>query len=554
MNERVPVEFSVSQIGFRRAAETFTARVEIVWGVQALPYVMEEEIVGTESAEYLAAAEELTEEQLLQQYPPTVVWPGFAFTGSAACQITPVIYTTEIYSGYVLIRPATGSMYETVDGQWSLVEADTWEQSLPGTFTDESSNTSGTIRYKSYPLFIGDPTDTCGTDDPTTPTDPTEPEPPTVIPDGGGGNMGTVVSPAPSAPNASLPGCVTLTEYTCPVSDPNEELACVQACQNPFYAMDNPTTCDAPTVTSIRIEPSTVRAGVGRRGVYRVVAVFSDGRLGDVTGEATPVIADGAKASLLSNGIIGGLVAGATTLTAAWKGKTATATLQVFTSTCATDQTWDVVFVLDQAVASYWFASRPSAPGCGMYWRRTAGRSDYVAEYGTAALALMLGMSLKNPWDSDAGTDRISVVVTGDGSPRVAVTWTDTVPSVTALCQATTDSRIGESLRAARTMLNSARAGATKLVVLLTCGSESVCSPSARTAAGELDDAGILVAVVTPLHSGMPWTVYSPCTYPETALDYLESLAAPAGLVFEDPAGIDALGMLAGIQAAYCAL
>ena len=59
MNERVSVEFSVSQIGFRRAAATFTARVEIVWGIQALPFVMEEEIVGTESAEYLAAAEAL---------------------------------------------------------------------------------------------------------------------------------------------------------------------------------------------------------------------------------------------------------------------------------------------------------------------------------------------------------------------------------------------------------------------------------------------------------------------------------------------------------------
>lgn len=192
--------------------------------------------------------------------------------------------------------------------------------------------------------------------------------------------------------------------------------------------------------------------------------------------------------------------------------------------------------MLDQAVASYWFASRPSAPGCGMYWRRTAGRSDYVAEYGTAALALMLGMSLKNPWDSDAGTDRISVVVTGEGSPRVAVTWTDTVPSVTGLCQATTDSRLGESLRAARTMLNSARSGATKLVVLLTSGSESACSPSARTAATELTDAGILVAVSTPLHTGMPWVMYSPCTYPEQMLDYLESLAR-RGACVQGPRG-----------------
>lgn len=554
MNERVPVEFSVSQIGFRRAAETYTARVEIVWGVQALPYVMEEVIIGTESAEYLAADEELSDADLVARYPPTVIWPGFAFTGSAVCQITPVAYVTaDVYLGSLTIRPTQGDIHQTVDGQWSLIDAGVWEQSLPGTAADETASTSGTLKIKSYPLFIGDPLDDCGVDDPTTPTDPTAPEPPTVVPDGGGGNMGVIVSPAPSSPNASLPGCVTLTEYTCPPEDTSDVVSCTLACQNPFYAMDNPDTCDAPTVTSVRIEPATVRAGVGRRGVYRVVAVFSDGRQGDVTGEATPVIADGTKASLLTNGVIGGVAAGSTILTAAWRGKTATATLQVFTSTCAEDQTWDVVLVLDQALASYWFASRPSAPGCGMYWRRTAGRSDYVAEYGTAALALMLGMSLKNPWDSDAGTDRISVVVTGEGSPRLAVTWTDTVPSVTALCQATTDSRLGEALRAARTMLNSARAGATKLVVLMTCGSESACSPSARTAATELTDAGILVAVVTPLHSGMPWTVYSPCTYPETALDYLESLVTP-GLAFEDPAGIDALGLLAGVQATCCAL
>lgn len=552
MNERVPVEFSVLQLGFRRAEATYTARVEVVWGVQAIPYVFEYVMVGSTTQEYLDAIEALPPDEFVLQYPSTVYAPGYSFTASAACQLNPSIWTTpEVYSGVVMIRPVGVAIHELVGSQWEEL-SEVWERTFGSVVTDPSSNFTGTQYYKTFNLFIGDPTDSCAFDDPETPDDPTV-TPPTVVPDGGGGNMGTVVSPAPSAPNAALPGCVTLTEYTCPTTDPAEELACSQACQNPFYAMDNPDTCDAPTVTSLRIEPATVRAGVGRRGVYRVVAVFSDGRQGDVTGEATPVIADGAVASFLVNGIVGGVAAGSTTLTAAWKGKTATATLSVFASTCAADQTWDVVFVLDQAVASYWFASRPSAPGCGMYWRRTAGRSDYVAEYGTAALALMLGMSLKNPWDDDAGTDRISVVVTGEGSPRVAVTWTDTVPAVTGLCQATTDSRLGDSLRAARTMLNSARSGATKLVVLLTSGSESACSPSARTAATELTDAGILVAVSTPLHTGMPWVMYSPCTYPEQMLDYLESLAT-TGLVFEDPAGIDGLGLLAGVQAAYCAI
>jgi hypothetical protein len=179
-----------------------------------------------------------------------------------------------------------------------------WERTFGSVVTDPSSNFTGTQYYKTFNLFVGDPTDSCAVDDPATPDDPTV-TPPTVVPDGGGGNMGTVVSPAPSAPNAALPGCVTLTEYTCPTADPDEELACVQACQNPFYAMDNLDTCNAPTVTSLRIEPATVRAGVGRRGVYRVVAVFSDGRQGDVTAEATPVIADGAVASFLVNGIVG---------------------------------------------------------------------------------------------------------------------------------------------------------------------------------------------------------------------------------------------------------
>lgn len=59
MNERVPVEFSVLQLGFRRAEATYTARVEVAWGVQAIPYVFEYVMVGSTTQEYLDAIEAL---------------------------------------------------------------------------------------------------------------------------------------------------------------------------------------------------------------------------------------------------------------------------------------------------------------------------------------------------------------------------------------------------------------------------------------------------------------------------------------------------------------
>lgn len=556
MNERIPVEFSVSEIIFRRTEATYTARVEITWGIQAAPYIFSQVMYGTESAEYLAAQEGLPDEEFREAYPNSITAPGFAFTASAVCQITPTIYVTsgldhgEVYSGYVSVRPVGGDVHQWDSGVWVAVEAGMWQQGIPAVAIDPDSNVSGGLAYRSFPLFIGDPNDSCGTDDPGTGTGSGTGTTPT--PSGQGGNMGTT-SGAPSTTDDILPGCVTLTEWTCPETTETEATTCDQLCRNPLYAIDHEDECDAvPTLSQVRLEPSPVRAAVGRRGAYRVVAVFSNGQQADVTSEATAVISDSSVATVLSKGVVKGVAAGTATVTVAWEGRTATGTIQTFASECASDDTWDVVLVLDQAVASFWFASRASAPGCGVYWRRSVGASDYVAEYAGIATALALGMSLKNPWDSDAGADRLSIIATGNGSPRVTTTWTDTLPVVSSLNQATTDSRLGESLRMARSLLNSARSGAKKLVVLFTAGSESVCAPNARTAATELTDSGAYVAVVTPLHSGLPWTVFSPCTYPEDAQTYLESIATE-GLYFSDPTGLDALGLLAGIESAYCA-
>ena len=535
MNTRSTINLAVSGLAFQRGTETYTARVEINWGLPVLPYVFEQVIYGTESATYLAAADTLSPSELNEQYPPTVYAPGFATSTTALCQFNITIFAaSEVYSGLVVVSCPENTLSVWVGGEW--VEYDGWSRSIPGIVPDPESSQNGDIFSLAVPLFVGDPNDVCGNDTGggggTTGTG-------TSTPSGSGGNMGGFVSPAPSSTEASLPGCVTLTEYTCPATATQEDPACDRNCGNPFYALDHLDDCDAPSVSSLRIEPSTVRSAVGRRGVYRVVAVFSNGQEGDVTSEATTTIADSAKSTLLAKGIVSGVAAGSTTLTAAWQGRTATASVSVFTSQCAEDVQWDVVFVLDQATSSYWLSSRPSAPGCGVYWRRTVGQSDYMAEYGTAALALMLGMSLKNVWQTDAGNDRIAIVATGNGAPILKSTWSDTIPSVTPLCQATTDSRLGEALRIAKTMFTSARSSVNKLVVLFTAGSESVCSPSAMTAATELKDAGAYVAVVTPLHAGMPWTVFSPCTYPEEALDYLDGvalheLAQTAHLLFTD--------------------
>lgn len=552
MNAPTTTEFSVSGISFRRAEDTYTARLEVNWGIQALPYVYEEVVVGTESAEYLAAAEELTVDQLLQLYPPSVVVPGYTFSASAVCQTSVTVFAHErIHSGYVSIAVPGGQLFKWEDGEWADSDG-RWDLSLVyAVLTDPSASQAGEIRSRSFQLFVGDPADECatdsigggGTDEGTGTTTPSSSS-------SGGGNMGGTISPPPSDPDASMPGCVTLTEWTCP--EDTSDTACDRSCRNPFYAMDNPDECDAPTVASVRVEPATIPVTVGRRTIYRVVATFSDGRQGDVTSEATAVVQDSAVASLLAKGILSGDGAGTTSLTVSWKGRSAVGVIAAAASAC-TDETFDVVFVLDQAVASYWMATRPGAPGCGVYWRRSQGNSDYMAEYGTAALSLMLGLSLKNVWDDEVGNDRVALVVTGDGSPRMVSTWSDTVLPVSSLCAATTNSKLGEALRIAKSLMLSARSGSTKLVVLLTVGSESSCSPSAATVAAELADAGVLLAAVTPLNDSAPWLVYSPCTYPALAEAYLEGLAT-AGLYFEDPLGLDCTASLAVLRSTICGL
>jgi len=547
MNERVPIQFSVTGISYRRAEETYTARVEIVWGIQATPYVFTQEIVGVNS---------LTDEQRADtvNYPDTIVVPGFSFVGTGSCQVTPTIYTdANIFSGVVSIKVDETTLYENEGGEWVINNTGQWAKPIPGVITEPTTNFNGSTYYVSYPLYVGDPEDTCGdTIDPTEPpTGGEDPEEPSVTPtpDVDGGNMAVVdLEPTASTASPSLPGCVTLTEWPC---ETEEDDACViNSCDNPFFAIENQDDCGALTVTSVRVEPASLQVAEGRRGLFRVVAVFSDGREGDVTASADLQMQDSTIASILTPGVVGGLNADTTVLNVAWKGLTASAVVEVTENSCS-GISWDVVLVMDQATAAFWFSSRPYAAGCGIYWRPSSGSSGYVAEYGSAALALMLAMSLKNPWDSDAGGDRIAIVVTGDGEPVVYTTWTDTIPSVTGLCQMKVDSRLGEALEVAQSVLESARSDASKMVVLYTAGSEAGCSPSARSMMNSLGGDNVFRAVVTPVNISMPWTMFSPCTYPETAYDYLESLPT-SGLFFSDTDGLDGIGEMALIPATAC--
>lgn len=87
----------------------------------------------------------------------------------------------------------------------------------------------------------------------------------------------------------SLPGSVTITEYSCTTSGSGTLDCTANPCDNPLYALDNPTDCDA-VLSSLRIEPPSQTVVKGRAGLVRLVAHFADGREADRITAASPAI------------------------------------------------------------------------------------------------------------------------------------------------------------------------------------------------------------------------------------------------------------------------
>ena len=345
----------------------------------------------------------------------------------------------------------------------------------------------------------------------------------------------------------SLPGSVEITEYACdPVA--TESTCSVDLCRNPLWAIDHPDDCTAPTLTAVRTEPESISIVAGRRGHIRVVAEFSNGTEADVTDDASLVAEDTGVAEVVSEseGVVRGLVAGEAFVDGAYGGYTARTTVSVLDSTDVDSVTWDVVFVLDLSAANHVMASRSltatasrvvrSFSGSemvvpGYYWQvlRPIGDGASIDVFDDLLKQAQLPLSLSNDWDDDPGDDRFALVVTGDGHPYVYQGWTDTY--ITApFATAHADCALGDAMELAQTLIGTARTASRKLVVVFTAGTETSCSPSAKSVATAIKAVvGNKVAVVTPLEavSRTGTTLYSACSYPQTAYANLQESASP---------------------------
>lgn len=359
-------------------------------------------------------------------------------------------------------------------------------------------------------------------------------------------------------------GTSILTEYKCEdeVSTGCTGDATDDPCLNPFYALDNPDVCDAISVSSLRIEPSALTITKGRRGTIRIVAVFSNGKEGEVTGDAVIETGDDGISKYVGNGVVTGADEGATWVEGIWNGMAARGTVTVIDNPCVADTgPWDVVFILDQAVGTTLMAGRqPAYYKSGVsgvrlegephfYWKRVVTDPNSPDIFDASLLSIQHSLSLVNQEDpSDPGVDRFALVVTGDGEPRVEWGWSNVLRDA-AFGGHFSDARLGAAVERARILFQSGRTGVRKLCVLLTCGSEWSCNPPLFAAAAALKADGIELAIVSPV--GPYSQSQSTCTYPQTTFAYLQNAASPC-LMFGNLVYANMSTFMAGITAESC--
>lgn len=341
----------------------------------------------------------------------------------------------------------------------------------------------------------------------------------------------------------SLPGSVTINTYSQPAETSPHA---TYPCRNPLWAIEHPDDCVEPTLSSIRVEPSSIEIVAGRRGHLRVVAVFSNGTEAQVTESSALMSPDDTIAEVVSQseGVVRGGTEGQVVLTAAYRGQSATASVTVRSSDPVATTPWDVIFVLDQSAANFVMASRSQSATSsrvvrrfsgsslmvpGYYWQpdRPVGEGVSIDIFDDLIKQAQMPLSVANTWDDDEGQDRFALVVTGSGDPYTYQSWTDSY--VTApFGEAYPDCALGDALERAQVLLASARSEALKLVVIFTAGLETSCSPSLRSVATTLKASGVKIAVITPVASSSRTgtTIFSPCSYPQTSYANLQTVAS----------------------------
>lgn len=352
----------------------------------------------------------------------------------------------------------------------------------------------------------------------------------------------------------SIPGKVVVDQCSDAASHCGDDW--YSSCRNPLYALDNPGECGLITVSSIALDPALVSIAEERSGTVRVIATFSDGRTADVTGESSVATSDATVSRSLGGGILTGESVGQAVLTASWRSKLAQGQVVVFDNVCVQSQPWDVVVVADEGMV---FGSIFRASLTGPV--RALKRLPSTARFGYSAriLALQLSMDLLDPGDFvggegwDGSTTPMGLGGLRAGRDRIwAGRWSQYVttdPNVVAGDEGDTGAKLARAFE----IHQGGRVDARKIVVLLSTGGETECTPGIAAACAALTNAGIEVVVITPLRSTDP--VYNACASTASTLVTAHSVlaaAASSDCLFFDSAKGDVYGQVLRIVCGGC--
>lgn len=330
----------------------------------------------------------------------------------------------------------------------------------------------------------------------------------------------------------SIPGVAIVTDYsntTTPTAGSCGDW--YNSCRNPLYALDHQSECGTVEVVQLDLAPPDVEIQAGRTSYARLLATFADGRIADVTGQGTFVVENSAVAVSAGAGIIRGVATGACAITGTWRGLLATGTVTVVSNECVESLPWDVVVVADDGaewVSGFVSVVRGVNTVRGRALRQLS--SSAARQYPQAILSLQLSMDLYDDpafdpfggWSASGLSTRPSIG-TRTGTDRIAFAgiagWSDKIMPFSG---GTSDP--GKAIMQAYGMHQSGRTGVRKLIVVFSTGGENRCNPSILEACTACKNAGIHVAVVTPL--GVDDPVYSWCHYPQTAWSVLQQSAS----------------------------
>ncbi len=322
-------------------------------------------------------------------------------------------------------------------------------------------------------------------------------------------------------------------------------------CLNPLYAYDHQDECGLVTVDHIEIAPKDQILAVGRGGCIYVLAVFTDGRTAYITNESLVSIGDATKASYIGGGVVFGLTAGATSLFATWRGRTAIGSLIIEENVCTDSRPKDVVVIVNYGELTV-YRQVPIREGSWLGGRRLPyerlpGETLDMGSSGSMIGSMVAGMDLmwtgyeNDWWLGSAAATMVDSIHTGTDRIWNGSKWINTWDRTNLF--PTTYPTGGQSILAGLAVALTGRPGSRKVIIFASTGAEVSCGNPDTQILGAADlcrASDVELFIVTPLRTS-DGNYFAPCDMPRLALDVLaQAVTGPCYLIQSD--GFDLWG------------